>query len=505
MAASSAPLETDVAPLPLPTPGPELAVPGSTPSAAGASARPPPDEPPRGDLLVAPVVRLHRGHMGEPVGERSTGFLQFVDGVEAYTLRNLVARLFVNKPEISGRLIRMGSLYSSVQRGGDTPKATAANVRPPPGDTRTRPERERDSAAYVHMVALANYSRGLGLSLINTQAVVVQALHLAEKANHALVGTVTSVVRNHWLQNTVSAINKGSKTTINNYSGAVAAFCRWAAEKYGDDVPVMPISRTMVVTFLEAEKGRPVATRKRARPTEDEDDQPSSDEETFVHPSPASARPGGGRSAGPSSRQHVVDNATDAPTTTLPAHYPHENERAEGEAHHTPHGVAGSVSEGTPPTDPRVSSAEAHEAGGAPSRQVGPQVLLNNVNALSKIANTLNFLFRDATCECCSRWWREEYASAGSYGPAVSVVKQRKREKVLEDQAAGASKALGRRDPSMSDEQREDAVRRLLLFPTSATQHRLRALLAALFVLPFSLEARGTTARGIVCSDMVVR
>lgn len=156
MDASSAPIETDVAPLPLPTPGPELADPGSTPSSAGASARPPPAEPPRGDLLVAPVVRLHGGHTGEPVGERSAGFLQFVDGVEAYTHRNLVARLFVNNPEIGGRLIRMGSLYSSVQRGGDTPGATAANVRPPPGDTRTPPERERDSAAYVHMVALAN-------------------------------------------------------------------------------------------------------------------------------------------------------------------------------------------------------------------------------------------------------------------------------------------------------------------------------------------------------------
>lgn len=118
--------------------------------------------------------------MGEPVGERSAGFLQFVDGVEAYTLRNLVARLFVNKPDIGGRLIKMGSLYSAGLRGGLTPGVTAANVPLQPGDTRTAPQRERDSAAYVHMVELANYARGLGLSLISTQAVVVQALHLAE-------------------------------------------------------------------------------------------------------------------------------------------------------------------------------------------------------------------------------------------------------------------------------------------------------------------------------------
>ncbi|KAK1857401.1 hypothetical protein I4F81_000020 [Pyropia yezoensis] len=369
--------------------------------------------------------------MGEAVGERSAGFLQLVGGVEAYTHRNLVARLFVNKPEIGGRLIQMGSLYSSVQRGGDTPGATAANVGPPPGYTRKPPEREQDSAACVHMVALANYSRGFGLSLINTQAVVVQALHLAENGYYALVGTVTSVVRNHGLQHTVSATYKGSKTTINTYSGAVAAFCRWAAEKSGDDAPVMPISRTTVVSLLEAEKGQRVATRKRARPAEDEDDQPSRDERLpCIHPL---------RMCG---RVRVV---------------------------------------------------------------VRGQVLLNNVNALSKIAKTLNVLFRDATCECCSRWWREEYASASSYELAVSVCKKRKREKVLEDHAAGASKTLGRRSPSLSDDQRKAAVRWLLLLPTSAMKHRLRALLASLFVLSFSLEARGATAHGIVWSDMVVR
>lgn len=483
----------------------------TTPTAPPPPAVTPALERRAGDLLVAPVVRFHGGHMGEPVGERSAGFQQFVDGVEAYTHRNLVARLFVNKPDIGGRLIKIGSLYSSDLRGGLTPGGTAANVPPQPGDTRTAPQRERDSAAYVHMVALANYARGLGLSLINTQAVVVQALHLAEQGNHALVGAVTSVVKNHWMQHTVSATNKGTKTTINNYSGAVASFCRWAAEKYGDDVSVMPISRTMVVTFLEAEKVRRVVTRKRARRTTDGDEAGgSSDDEPAADTCPPTAVRGGGGAAEPAAAPpRAADNEEGLCEPAARAAHAATNVRRGAVAPQEPEAAPGAEpATGDTPPNSRTPGALSQEDTAAPGelpRQVGPQVLLNDVNALSKIANTLSLLFRDATCECCSRWRLEEYASAGSYGPAVSVVKQRKREKVLEDQAAGASKALGRRDPSMSDEQREAAVRRLLLLPTSATQYRLKSLLAALFVLSFALEARGATSRGIVWSDLVVR
>lgn len=218
--------------------------------------------------------------MGEPVAERSAGFLQFVDGVEAYTNRNVVARLFVNKTDIGGRLIKMGSLYSSDLREGLTPGVTAANVPPHPGNARTTPQWERDSAAYVHMVALANYARELGLSLINTQAMAVQELHMAAQGNHALVGEVKSVLKNHWMQQSMSATNKGTTTTINSYSGAATSFFRWVAEKYGDDVSVMPISRTMVVTFLEAEKVQRVVTCTRERwYTDGEQSGGSSDDE----------------------------------------------------------------------------------------------------------------------------------------------------------------------------------------------------------------------------------
>jgi len=93
----------------------------------------------------------------------------------------------------------------------------------------------------------------------------------------------------------------------------------------------------------------------------------------------------------------------------------------------------------------------------------------------------------------------------GSYAPARAVFNQRKREKVLEDHAAGSSKAVGRRDPSVTEEQREEASRRLLLTPTTAAEYQLKSVLAGLFVFTFSLDARGGTARGVTWSDLAVR
>lgn len=313
------------------------------------------------------------------------------------------------------------------------------------------------------------------------------------------------------MQHTVSATNKGTKTTINNYSGAVASFCQWAAEKYGDEVSVMPISRTMVVTLLEAEKLRRVVTRKRARRTTDgEEAGGSSDDEPATDTYPPTAVPGGGGATEPAAAPlRAADSAEGLPEPAPSAAHAATNVRRGPVASQDPEAApAAEPAAGDTPPKSRALNVLSQEDAAAPGErplQVGPQVLLNDVNALAKIANTLSLLFRDATCECCSRWWLEEYASAGSHGQAVSAVKQRKREKVLEDQAAGASKALGRCDPSMSDEQREAAVRRLLLLPTTATQYRLKSLLAALFVLSFALEARGATSRGIVWSDLVVR
>ena len=63
---------------------------------------------------------------------------------------------------------------------------------------------------------------------------------------------------------------------------------------------------------------------------------------------------------------------------------------------------------------------------------------------------------------------------------------------------------MGRRDPSVTEEQREEASRRLLLTPTTAAEYQLKSVLAGLFVFTFSLEARGGTARGVTWSDLAV-
>jgi len=132
-------------------------------------------------------------------------------------------------------------------------------------------------------------------------------------------------------------------------------------------------------------------------------------------------------------------------------------------------------------------------------------VVLNAVNALAKVGNTFNLLWRDAKCACCELWWRDGDDSVGSYAPARAVFNQRKRGKVLGNHAAGPSKAVGRWDPSVTEEQREEALRSLLLTQKTAAECQLKSVLTGLFVFTFSLDARGGTAWGVIWSDLAVR
>lgn len=77
------------------------------------------------DFVTPPVVHVHGGLMEDVTGERSAGFLQWVDGAETITARDLVSRLFVNLPEAAARFIRLGSLYSTAAR--TAPLATAGS------------------------------------------------------------------------------------------------------------------------------------------------------------------------------------------------------------------------------------------------------------------------------------------------------------------------------------------------------------------------------------------
>jgi len=101
-----------------------------------------------GDLVVAPVIRLHGGDRGGLVAERSAGFVQWVEDAVAYTRRNLLSRLFVGRDEHANLLIRLGSLYSTELRSdpppGELPPVPSARL----GDSRSEQQRVNDSATY---------------------------------------------------------------------------------------------------------------------------------------------------------------------------------------------------------------------------------------------------------------------------------------------------------------------------------------------------------------------
>ena len=377
------------------------------------------------------------------------------------------------------------------------------------------------AATYDKIVALENFAKSFGLSIDSVRAVAAQAAHLLDMGGHSLVETVASVVHNSWQLHVVSAAHNGRKTTVSCYRTAVMAYCGLAAEKYGDEAVILPVSRTAAVTFLDAERVRRVLPRKRrhsedvaadgggSSSTDDGEEQEgrwrggeSDNDATGEGP-----RDGGGALAGEGAsggsanldgRRGAAALGTDSPLRAGPRAAVSSAARGAGEDGRL-----------TPSTGGVRSAREEGDAAGrtraARGRHVGPQVVLNDVNALSKIGNTFNLLWRDAKCACCERWWPDDYDSVGSYAPARAVFDQRTREKVLEDHAAGSSKAVGPRDPSVSEEQWEEASRRLRLTPTTAVEYQLKSVLASLFMCAFSLDARGGTARGVTWSDLAVR
>jgi len=79
------------------------------------------------------------------------------------------------------------------------------------------------------------------------------------------------------------------------------------------------------------------------------------------------------------------------------------------------------------------------------------------------------------------------------------------RERYLEATAAGVGKATGARDPALPEDVQLSMVKEMLLGPTTAIDFQAGLQLPALFVLAFSLEARGATTRGLTWSDLVIR
>ena len=136
---------------------------------------------------------------------------------------------------------------------------------------------------------------------------------------------------------------------------------------------------------------------------------------------------------------------------------------------------------------------------------VSHHVLGGNLNALAKIATLFKVLWRTATCTCCKSWTVDDYKSAGSFHPAVSVKRRRQRDQRLQDTAAGEAKALGKRNHALGDTQRRGVCLSLLLEPTTAEQYGRNVNLNTVWVMQFALESRGATARELAWSDMSVR
>ncbi|OSX78120.1 hypothetical protein BU14_0120s0004, partial [Porphyra umbilicalis] len=208
-----------------------------------------------GELVVPPVVHMHGGHMGDAMAELSAGYHVWMDAEPAYSVRNLVARLFLQKPAVSGRLIRLGCLFSDDLRAGFL-RDKFAGTRLPPDDDRTPAQARADRGAFEAIVNLANYCTAFGLDTPCKQAVVTQALRVAERGNHHLVASTLTAVKNDWQKHAVSATHGGKITTITTYAGYIRRFCAWAADNVISAVGVMPLNRHVVVSWLEVEATR---------------------------------------------------------------------------------------------------------------------------------------------------------------------------------------------------------------------------------------------------------
>ena len=87
----------------------------------------------------------------------------------------------------------------------------------------------------------------------------------------------------------------------------------------------------------------------------------------------------------------------------------------------------------------------------------------------------------------------------------VAVVGRRKRDRTLQENAAGVAKAKGKRDPSMTDEQRRAVSIPVLLQAKTALEYHNDARLNTLWLMQYALGSRGATARELTWSDLRVR
>ncbi|OSX77424.1 hypothetical protein BU14_0150s0036 [Porphyra umbilicalis] len=189
------------------------------------------------------------------MAELSAGHHLWSDAVQTYTVRNLALRLFHGRPDVSGRLIRLGCFFSEAARAGFV-RYQFSGTGLPPTDDRTPVTAKADRGAYEAIVNLANFCTTFGLDVACTRAVVAQAVHVAERGNHHLVHSTLTAVKNDWQKHAVSATHGGKKTTLVTYAGYTRRFCAWGDETASTGGGLMPLNRHVVVSWLEVEARR---------------------------------------------------------------------------------------------------------------------------------------------------------------------------------------------------------------------------------------------------------
>ena len=372
---------------------------------------------------------------------------------------------------------------------------------------------------------------------------------------------------NIWTLHTVSGTHNGVKKTTKSYGALVEAYCAFGASSESNQVGdvIVPINRHMAVTFLNAEKGRLRRDRRSRRgeaPTppapadaaslavtghaaaheqvggrghadvgqrgaskhdggEHESDtlvvgssSGSDDDDSRSPPSasPAMARRVSRLQAEPTAllsaaRSGGCGAAGPAPTGSRPGR---------ATAHPGVSAEDGSVSEpaavSSAATGPSLSPQTATAAAAGASmvvpplpRKVGQSVLRMHQSSFAKVGSIFNNLWTGCKCAKCAEYDVEAYESVGNYDAANLVVQQSKRQRFLEDNAAGVSKAKGGRDPTLPDVERRTMTEGLLLYAVTGEELKKHMLLSSLLLETFSLEARGATAHGLEWSDLSVR
>lgn len=315
-----------------------------------------------------------------------------------------------------------------------------------------------------------------------------------------------------WTLRTVSATNSGGKTTSAMYAKSVKLFCDFAAtpESQQPGRVVVPVNRYVAGTFMRAEKARPTRTGNRPGADDADASGSESDGDGHAHGSGGGDADGdedliaewdGGGGGGATRGHGRLDGSDRRRPDGHPPAASSDDRGPSPAAGGGPHRLHASFSDAV---------AANGEALSAPSparrfRMVGQTVVEMHQSAMAKVGQVFNLLWTACGCAECARYDVKAFESVGTYSASNLSVSETQRTRTLETTESGVAKATGLRDPTLTDKDPRALIKPLLLSPTNSKQMHKALWLAGLFVLSFSLEARGETTRGLDWSDHAVR